>query len=78
MYKTAQRIIEEICQAHGVTLSFLKDRRRTKTRSQIRWEITERLRKETTLSWLEIGELLGRTKSYRGEIKRQSGNVEKC
>jgi len=69
--QAAQRITQEVCQAYGFSPEFLKDGRRTRTASQIRWEITERLRKETPLSLVEIGELLGRSKSYRGrKIKR--------
>lgn len=70
MFNTAQKIIQEVCQAYGVTPAFLEDGKRTKTRSEIRRKITERLRKETSLSWVEIGELLGRTKSYRGPKKK--------
>lgn len=66
MFKVAQAIIKKVCSEHGVTPDLVKSHRRTRGLTRIRDEIARQLRAGTTLSWAEIGPLLGRTASYRG------------
>lgn len=67
MFDEAERIILAVCLRHGVPIPLVKGPGKTQTVTACRKEIVARLRKETTLSWKEIGWALGRTGiNYRG------------
>ena len=57
--RKARTIIDEECAKQGITRGELSDAGRTRTYTQIRHKLVERLREETTLSWKEIAFLLG-------------------
>lgn len=69
MWDRAELIIRHTCLQEGITLTMLESGRRTKTIARIRQEIAKRLREQTSLSWSEIGTLVGRSSNYRGDRK---------
>jgi len=71
MFHQGQAIIDNICREEDITLEVLRSRKRTKTIARIRHRVAQALRGGTSLSWGEIGELLGRTASYRGGRARK-------
>ncbi len=75
--RKARLIIGYECLNHGITQKELREGGRTKTLSQIRRQIIMRLRKETELSWREIGSLVGLTskptKQYASGDQQKSG-----
>ena len=67
MFDEGERIIISECARHGVPTGLVKSRRRWAHVVRCRKDIVGRLRRETTLSWREIGYLLGRDgKVFRG------------
>lgn len=67
MFDEAERIIISECARHGVPVDLVKSKLKTQTVARCRQVIEARLRRETTLSWGEIGILLNRGgKRYRG------------
>lgn len=70
MFDKAEFIIRAACLHAGIPVSVLREGRRTKTLAHIRQDIATELRKETTLSWAEIGMLIGRARTYRGRRKK--------
>ena len=61
----ARRIVETTCIAQGIHIETLMSGKRTKTYSRIRGDLARELRAETTLSWSEIGGLIGRKSTPR-------------
>jgi chromosomal replication initiation ATPase DnaA len=59
-FRKAWFIAEEVVYNYGLTLDDLRKSTRTRTLSTCKKEVAHRLRKETNLSWREIGEMLGR------------------
>lgn len=57
--KLSRRIMHEICQLYGVTLIDLISNRRTACLTRPRMHAYYRLRTETTLSYPQIGKLMG-------------------
>ncbi len=53
-------IVSDFCTENGITPQQLYEAPSTKTWTQLRRELSGRLRQETTLSWSEIGVILGR------------------
>ncbi len=53
-------IVSDFCTETGITSQQLREAPSTRTWTELRRELSERLRRDTTLSWSEIGEILGR------------------
>lgn len=70
MFDKAEFIVRATCLHQGIPVSLLKEGGRTKTLARIRQDIAAELRKETSLSWAEIGLLVGRPPTYRGRRKK--------
>lgn len=70
MFDRAEFIVRATCLHEGIPVALLREGRRTKTLARIRQDIATELRKETTLSWAEIGLMVGRGKTYRGRRKK--------
>lgn len=67
MFREAEAIILNECLTHGVSVDLVCSTLRTRNVARVRRIIVARLRKETNLSWVEIGMSLGRMgKSFRG------------
>lgn len=67
MFREAEAIILNTCLQEGVSVDLVCSPLRTRTVARVRRLVVARLRKETNLSWVEIGMSLGRMgKSFRG------------
>ena len=59
-FRKAWFICEEVVFIYGIPLENLSNNTRSRTLSTCKTHIARRLRKETDLSWSEIGRMIGR------------------
>lgn len=65
-------ICSDFTQKHGITVEELRLKDSTRTFSRLRQELARRLKKETSLSWREISEIVGR-ENYRVKLGSKTG-----
>lgn len=64
-FRAGRDVVEHLCWSHGITVDQLLSGRRLRTIARVRSLAAIELRLTTTLSWSEIGLLIGRKTTPR-------------